>query len=85
MTFFIDNTALVDIINKTASRDVTVMVFVRRLLLACLQFNILFRARHVVGATNVLADYRFRSSNLPRPTVIPSHLLPYNWPLLPRS
>ncbi len=43
------------IINRATSRDVTVMVFVRRLVLACLNFNILFRARHVPGVTNVFA------------------------------
>ena len=32
------------------------MVFVRRLVLACLKFNILFRARHVPGVKNILAD-----------------------------
>ena len=56
ITFFTDNAALVDIINKATSRDATVMVFVRRLVLACLSFNILFRARHVPGVKNVLAD-----------------------------
>ncbi|XP_028403232.1 uncharacterized protein LOC114525965 isoform X1 [Dendronephthya gigantea] len=96
ITFFTDNAALVDIINKATSRDVTVMVFVRRLVLACLQFNILFRARHVAGVTNVLADSlsRLQVSKFkrlapvgvrPTPTVIPPHLLPHNWPLLPRG
>jgi hypothetical protein len=32
------------------------MIFVRRLVLACLKFNILFRAKHVPGAKNTLAD-----------------------------
>ena len=53
ITFFTDNAALVDIINKATSRDATVMVFLRRLVLACLNFNILFRARHVPGVLNV--------------------------------
>jgi hypothetical protein len=30
ITFFTDNAALVDIINKATSRDVTVMIFVKR-------------------------------------------------------
>ena len=47
---------LVDIINKSTPRDVIVMIFVRRLVLACLKFNILFRARHVAGVKNILAD-----------------------------
>ena len=54
--FFTDNAALVDIINKATSRDPTVMIFVRRLVLAWLRFNILFQAQHVPGVKNSLAD-----------------------------
>ena len=32
------------------------MIFVCRLVLACSKFNILFRARHVPGVKNILAD-----------------------------
>jgi hypothetical protein len=60
--------------------------------LACLNFNILFRARHVPGVKNVLADSlsqlqvtKFKQlapvgthSSL---TVIPDHLLPQSWPI----
>ena len=92
ITFFTDNAALVDIINKATSRDATVMVFVRRLVLACLSFNILFRARHVPGVKNVLADSlsrlqvsRFRQlapvGVQSMPTAIPIPLLPHNWQL----
>lgn len=92
ITFFTDNAALVDIINKATSRDPTVMIFVRRLVLACLKFNILFRSRHIPGINNVLADplSRLQVSKFKQlapvgvhmsPTVIPDHLLPQNWPL----
>ena len=92
ITFFTDNAALVDIINKATSRDATVMVFVRRLVLACLNFNIVFRARHVPGVKNVLADSlsrlqvsRFRQlapvGVQSTPTAIPIPLLPHNWQL----
>ena len=47
------NAALVEIINRTTSQDPTVMIFVRRLLLASLIFNILFRAKHISGVYNV--------------------------------
>ena len=53
--FYTDNAALVDIINRTTSRDPTIMVLVRQLVLACLKFNIIFRAQHVPGAHNTLA------------------------------
>ncbi len=48
--------ALVKIINRTTSQNPTVMIFVRQLVLACLKLNILFRAKHVPGAKNTLAD-----------------------------
>ena len=92
ITFFTDNAALVDIINKATSRDSTVMIFVRQLVLACLNFNILFRARHVPGVKNVLADSlsRLQVTKFKQlapvgahssPTVIPDHLLPQSWPI----
>lgn len=60
--FFTDNPALVDIINKLTSRDTTIMVLVRKLVLTCLQYNILFRAQHVQASImNLLTpclDYR---------------------------
>ena len=94
--FFTDNAALVDIINKATSRDATVMVFVRRLVLACLNFNILFRARHVPGVKNVLADSlsRLQVSKFRQlapvgvqasPTATPIPLLPLNWQLFHRN
>ena len=90
--FFTDNAALVDIINKATSRDPIVMTFVRRLVLACLRFNILFRAQHVPGVKNGLADSlsRLQVSRFRRlapvgiqttPTLVPIHLLPRNWQL----
>ena len=88
--FFTDNAALVDIINKTSSRDATIMVFVRRLVLTCLKYNILFRARHVPGIHNELADSlsRLQVSKFKQlapvgvhslPTLLPYHLQPQNW------
>ena len=88
--FFTDNLALVSVINNTTSRDATLLMFVRRLVLACLGFNILFRARHVPGIHNELADslsrlqmQRFKrlapACMHPSPTVIPPDLLPQNW------
>ena len=88
--FFTDNAALVDIINKTSSRDATIMVFVRRLVLTCLKYNILFRARHVPGIHNELADSlsRLQVSKFKQlapvgvhslPTLLPYHLQSQNW------
>ena len=88
--FYTDNAALVDIINKTTSRDPTIMILVRQLVLSCLKFNIFFRAEHVPGVQNTLADAfsRLQVSKFKElapagvqalPTVIPSHLMPRSW------
>lgn len=54
--FFSDNLAIVHIINKMSSTDSVVMSLVRRLVLACLGYNILFRAEHISGKQNNLPD-----------------------------
>lgn len=92
LPFFTDNEALVHVINKSTCRDTTLMVFVRKLVLVCLKHNILFKAKHISGFTNTLADAlsrlqieRFRKLAPaymdPMPTAIPSQLLPASWHL----
>jgi hypothetical protein len=54
--FRTDNEALVDIINQQSSKDVRIMHLVRELVLRCLVQNILFKAVHIPGRENVLAD-----------------------------
>ncbi len=54
--FFTDNKALVHVINKQSCRDKTLMVFVRKLVLVCLEHNILFKVKHILGVNNKLAD-----------------------------
>ncbi|KAK2154569.1 hypothetical protein NP493_2169g00014 [Ridgeia piscesae] len=54
--FMSDNFYVVDINNKTTSRNQGIMKLVRQLVLACLRYNILFQARHVPGYQNVIAD-----------------------------
>lgn len=56
LLFLTDNEAVACIINKTSSKDKTLMVLVRRLVVAALKFNIFFRAKHIPGKTNVVAD-----------------------------
>ena len=90
ITFFTDNEALVHVINKSTCRDTSLMIFVRKLVLVCLRHNILFKAKHISGFKNTLADAlsrlqieRFKKLAPaymdPMPTAIPSHLLPANW------
>ena len=51
-----DNYAVVHIINKHTSKDSDIMKLVRRLVLACMQYNILIQAKHIPGKTNILPD-----------------------------
>lgn len=87
--FFTDNEALVHVINRSSCGNPRLMFFFRHLVLACLHYNILFRARHVHGVHNQLADslsrlqvQRFRKLATQymqlTPTVIPLTLQPQN-------
>ncbi len=51
-----DNIAVVQIVNKQTSKEPNVMHLVRRLVLACMKFNILIKSVHVPGKLNVLPD-----------------------------
>ena len=54
--FWSDNQAVVAIVNKQTSKCPIIMGMVRRLVLKCLSFNILFKARFVPGFNNSIAD-----------------------------
>ena len=92
LTFFTDNAALVDIINKQSSKHPLVMVLIRDLVLTSLKTNIMFTATHVPGANNTKADLisRFQVKAFKEvfpeaeenPTHIPTNLLPVSWSLL---
>lgn len=51
-----DNEAVVHILNAQSSRDTQIMHLVRKFVLTCLQHNIHFKALHVPGINNPLAD-----------------------------
>lgn len=84
--FFTDNLALVHIINKTTSRDPQIMVLVRHLVALAMQHNIHFKAKHIPGKHNVLADHLSRLQvqcfrqlaplAQPYPTLLPQDLRP---------
>ena len=83
--FHSDNSAVVNIITKQTCKDVTVMRLIRRLVITSLQKNIQFKAQHVPGKHNVLADHlsRLQVTSFRRlaphmdaqPTLIPAHML----------
>lgn len=54
--FFSDNMAVVQVINKQTAKETTIMKLLRKLIVQCLKFNILFVAKHVPGVNNVLSD-----------------------------
>lgn len=60
--FHVDNESVVTIINKKSSKSTRVMTLVRKLVLSCLQFNILLKAEHIPGRNNSLADSLSRSN-----------------------
>ena len=83
--FHTDNAAVVAIINKQSSRDEVNMHLIRCLVIALLRHNVVFKAQHIPGKCNVLADMlsRFQLQAArrhapwldPQLTTIPPHLL----------
>ena len=81
-----DNMAVVNIINSQTSRDPQVMLYLRRLVLVTLQYNIMIKAEHIPGKLNLVADYLSRyllqeaREVAPwlnqQPSPIPKHLAP---------
>lgn len=68
------------------------MYFVRKLVLICLEYNIVLKAKHIPGVKNNLADALFRLQDQSFPHFaqahmdkllikIPLHLQPENWQL----
>lgn len=51
-----DNNAVVHIINIQSSKDPHIMILVRRLVLTCMQRNILVKSVHIPGKSNILPD-----------------------------
>ena len=82
--FHTDNMALVSIINSTSSSKETIMILVRILVSTMLRFNFTFRAVHIPGVHNDLADALSRlqvgrtlhPGACPIPAHIPPHLKP---------
>ena len=85
VVFFSDNQTSVFVLNNLTSKDPVMMQLIRRLVLLTMKFNILFRAQHVSGRNNSVADQlsRFNFQKAlqeapylsPTPTPVPVHLL----------
>ena len=64
VVFNCDNMAIVEVINNLSSKEPAVMLLLRKLVLCCMTNNILFKARHIAGSHNVIADHLSRSQVL---------------------
>ena len=88
ITIHTDNQALTFILNKFSSKDKHIMVLIRQFTFHCMKHNILFRAEHIPGVFNTLADNlsrldfqefrRLSPTSRQDPDRIPDHLLPMN-------
>ena len=56
VVFHTDNEALVHVINKQTCKDPKLMLLLRRLVLKCLELNVVFTAVHIPGLKNIYAD-----------------------------
>lgn len=88
--FLCDNEAVVQIVNKQSTKDRQIMHLVRVLVLVCLKHNVMFRAKHVPGVHNTLADnlsrcrvdlFRRNAKKMKwvvddQPQILPHHLYP---------
>lgn len=86
---FTDNEAFVSVINKQTSRVSEVIRMVRYMVLQCLNLNILFKAKHIPGKKNILADcisrlqvnqfFKLAAHAQKEPNHLPNQLLPQNF------
>ena len=72
--FFTDNESLVHVINKQSSKDKSLMFFVRKLVLICLEYDIVFMAKHIAGVKNRLADSLSRLQVQSFKQLAPAHM-----------
>ena len=84
-----DNEAIVHVINSQTCKEQNIMSLVRTMTVTIMRNNVILRAKHVPGKTNIIADALSRFQDTPEirdryglvqlQSVIPPDLLP--WPL----
>jgi hypothetical protein len=85
LIFHVDNQAVVYIINNQSSRSPRVMSLVRKLVFACLEFNILLKSEHIPGYLNSLAhslsrcDFQKFRRLCPTADINPCAIPPHLW------
>ena len=83
-----DNSTVVQVINAQSSKDGKIMKLLRHIVLLCLNHNIIFKAEHIQGKKNILADrisrgqidpeFLQRHGMQPYPFPVPATLRPVN-------
>lgn len=66
-----------NVINKQSCRDNDLMIFVRKLVLVCLSYNIVFKAEHIPDLSNNLADALSRLQLQAFRQLAPAYMHPY--------
>lgn len=61
LQFFCDNQAVVEVFNRSSSKDPLMLALLRYLMLFSLRFKLIFTATHLPGRPNVIADHLSRS------------------------
>ena len=73
----VDNQALVSIVNKRTSKSKRVMMLIRKLVFLTMYNNVQFKASHIQGVHNEIADALFRFQDQRLKTLAPgADLLP---------
>ena len=86
--FMCDNEAVVQVINKQSCKLPLLMQLVRSLVVSCMACNVHFRAKHLPGLTNTVADalsrFQYQKARAEQPSLLPSpdplrpHWLPWS-------
>lgn len=91
LIFHIDNMALVSILNKSTSKDKSIMKLIRPFVLIAMLNTILFKTIYIESSRNDIADAlsrfqmnRFRSL-APEADALPSKILEEFWEILNQS
>ena len=89
LIFHTDNEALVYILQKCTCKEPQTMSLVRKLVLTCMKYNIIFHPKHIPGKYNQMADMLSRSKLQefftaapqmdPLATMLTPEILPDNW------
>ena len=81
-----DNMAVVSVLNTCTSKEPSIMILVRKLVLLCMRLNILIKSVHIAGDLNKISDLLSRNQVLKAKQLYPHleespELIPNQWTL----